>query len=431
LQKETLATKMKNKKTILYLTAVEDAVNKAVIRSQVLRLLARFQKISDENFLMLSFIPFRFYFNIKSPFKSFLAYKKKRKEIKKEYQTSQVSIVFFPFLFPFRRKYFHMRIFHLVVFLSQTLPLLLFFLIKEKVYFIHARSYPACLISYLCGKLLNIKYLFDMRGFFPDEGVIYESYTHNSTSYLRWKKIEKTLINNAYCVFIESEPFKKYVESIFPHPNIALIPCYVDDEIFKFDQQRKDELRKELNLNGKFVIVYSGTIGGWHDPAVQADYFLKIKEQITNSHFLILTFEQKNNLIHSTLKEKGIAPDDYSLLNPESIEVAKYLNMGDVGLLTIGDLPTAKKAVSVKFGEYLASGLPVVCTPFVSGAAQLIREYKCGIVVDLEDKSSFEQAINLIKNYTEIQNNGFELVKAYLSVKINAQRFLEIYRRKK
>ncbi|MCH7513275.1 MAG: hypothetical protein IH947_04930 [Bacteroidetes bacterium] len=418
---------MKNKKTILYLTAVEDAVNKAVIRSQVLRLLAQFQKNSDENFLMLSFIPFRFYFNIKSPFKSFLAYKKKRKEIKKEYQTSQVSIVFFPFLFPFRRKYFHMRTFHLVAFLCQTFPLLLFFLIKENVVFIHARSYPACLISYLCGKLLNIKYLFDMRGFYPDEGVIYGSYTHNSNNYLRWKNIEKTLIKNAYCVFIESEPFKQYVENIFPHPNIALIPCYVDDAIFEFNQKRKDELRKEFNLNDKFVVVYSGTIGGWHDTTVQSDYFLKIKEQIPNSYFLILTFEQKNNLIHSTLKEKGIAPDDYSLLNPESFEVSKYLNMGDVGLLTIANLPTAKKAISVKFGEYLACGLPVACTPFVEGAAQLILKYKCGVVLDLQLQDSFEQMHHLIKNYTKIQNNGFKVVRDYLSVKKTAPKFLKIY----
>lgn len=190
----------------------------------------------------------------------------------------------------------------------------------------------------------------------------------------------------------------------------------------------KEELRREFKLNGKFVITYSGTIGGWHDPAVQSDYFLKIKKRVPNAHFLILTLEQKNNLIHSIMKEKGIAQNDYLLLNPEPSEVPKFLLMGDVGLLTIGNLPTAKKAVSIKFSEYLACGLPVLCTPFVEGAAQLIQKNDCGILVNLDREDTFEQIYNLIKNYTKIQDNGFNLVRNYLSVKKNAPKFLEIYK---
>lgn len=419
---------MKNQTPILYLTAVEDSVNKGVIRSQVFRLLARFNKISEVRVLFLALIPFRFYFNLDSPFKSFFAYKKKRKEIKNEYKTSNIDIVFFPFLFPFRRKYFHMKTLHLFVFLIQTIPLLLFYLIRENVYFIHARSYPACLISYLCGKILNIKYLFDMRGFYPDEGVLYGAYNNNSSHYIRWKKIEKKLIEEAYCVFIESQPFKEYVENIFHHQNIALIPCYVDDDIFQFDKDLKDELRKDFNLNGKFVVTYSGTIGGWHDPALQSDYFLKIRKCVPNAHFLILTFGQNNDLIHSIMEEKGIVENDYTLLNPQPSEVSKYLNLGDVGLLIIANLPVSKKFVTVKLGEYLACGLPVICTPFVVGAAQLIQNHDCGIVVDLQKEETFDQIDNLIKNYSKIQNNGFRLVRDHLSVKINASKFLEIYK---
>ena len=389
---EKFLIKKMSKKTILYLTAVEDAFNKAVIRSQVFRLLVRFQKISNIKILFLAFVPFRFYFKLNSPFKTFLVYRKKRKEIK-QYKTPNINIVFFPFIFPFRRKYFHMKALHLFVFLIQTIPLLLFYLLKENVFLIHARSYPASLISYLCSKLLNIKYIFEMRGFFPDEGVIYGAYTYNSSHYLRWKRMEKKLIQEAHSVIIESQPFKEYVENIYPHPNIALIPCYVDEDIFNFDKDSKDKLRKAFNLNGKFVVTYSGTIGGWHDPAVQCDYFLAIKKRVPNAHFLILTFKQNNNLIHSTMKEKGLVHSDYTLLNPEPSEVSKYLNMGDVGLLTIENLATARKAVSVKFGEYLACGLPVVCTPYVEGAAQLIKKHECGIVVDLDIENTFDQIL--------------------------------------
>jgi glycosyltransferase involved in cell wall biosynthesis len=128
------------------------------------------------------------------------------------------------------------------------------------------------------------------------------------------------------------------------------------------------------------------------------------------------------------LEKRGVNKDEYTLLNPETSDIPKFLLMGDVGLLTIADLPTARKAVSVKFGEYLATGLPVICTPFVAGAAQLIRDNGCGIVVDTKEASSFDQINWLLNNYKQIQNNGFKLVKEYLSVKINAGNFLEIYK---
>ncbi len=420
--------KTKTAATILYMTAIEDAVNKAVIRSQVFKLLARFDKISEIKFLFLAFIPFRFYFDLNDPIRTFFSYMKKRKEIKEEYKSNKVNIVFFPFFFPFRRKYFHMKAFHLYVFLAQTIPLLLFFLLKNNIVFIHARSYPACLISFLCGRLLSIKYLFDMRGFFPDEGVIYGAYTQDSTSYHRWKKIEKNLIKNAHCVFIESQPFKEYVENIYPHTNIVLIPCYVDEDTYRFNIQLREQLRREYSLSDKFVITYSGTIGGWHDPSYQSDFYLEIKKRVPNTHFLILTFKQKNDLIHSILSAKGFIPTDYSLLNPQSNEVPNYLLMGDAGLLVIADLPITKKFVSVKLGEYLACGLPVICTPFVEGASRLIKDNDCGIILDLDNENSLDQIDRLVKNYDRMQLNGFKLVNRHLSVKINAPKFIEIYR---
>jgi len=151
--------KQKKYKTILYLTAVEDAFNKAVIRSQVFRLFPRYQKVKGINVFFLAFVPFRFYFKPTNPIQTFCEYRNNRKKIRDEYNSKNIHIVFFPFFFPFKRKYFYMKTLHLFVFLVQTIPLLLFFLMRENVSLIHARSYPACLISYICGNFLKIKYL--------------------------------------------------------------------------------------------------------------------------------------------------------------------------------------------------------------------------------------------------------------------------------
>jgi len=68
-------------------------------------------------------------------------------------------------------------------------------------------------------------------------------------------------------------------------------------------------------------------------------------------------------------------------------------------------------------GEYLASGLPVICTPFVEGAAGLVWEYDCGLVVDPEGpEEPLKKEKDFLRRHTELRANGFKLAKGYLSV---------------
>ena len=133
-------------------------------------------------------------------------------------------------------------------------------------------------------------------------------------------------------------------------------------------------------------------------------------------------------MIIRALKAWSVPEEAVTLLSPADELIPRYLLMGDAGFLIIEDLPTARKAVSVKFGEYLACGLPVICTPFVEGAAGLVRDYDCGIVVNRADRESFKALDDLIRRHDTIRRNGFHLVQSYLSVQVNAGKFLAIYR---
>jgi glycosyltransferase involved in cell wall biosynthesis len=73
--------------------------------------------------------------------------------------------------------------------------------------------------------------------------------------------------------------------------------------------------------------------------------------------------------------------------------------------------------LSVKLGEYLASGLPVICTPFVEGAARLLDRYRCGMAVDPDDPSEpLEKEKEFLRNYETLRDNGFKLAREYLSL---------------
>lgn len=105
------------------------------------------------------------------------------------------------------------------------------------------------------------------------------------------------------------------------------------------------------------------------------------------------------------------------LVNPSSPEqLSQMLALGDAGLILERKASNTKICLSVKLGEYLAAGLPVICTPFVEGAARLIREYDCGLVVNPEAGEPLEKEKKFIEDHPRLRKNGFKLVDEVLSL---------------
>ena len=68
---------------------------------------------------------------------------------------------------------------------------------RYKIKVIHARSYPPALIAFFLKKFFRIKFIFDMRGFWPDERVDGNIWVKESTIYRLTKSLEKSFIQSA------------------------------------------------------------------------------------------------------------------------------------------------------------------------------------------------------------------------------------------
>jgi len=54
-----------------------------------------------------------------------------------------------------------------------------------------------------------------------------------------------------------------------------VVPCCTDLDRFRFQQSERDRVRAELSLQDRFVLVYSGSIGGWYLTDKTADFFCR------------------------------------------------------------------------------------------------------------------------------------------------------------
>jgi glycosyltransferase involved in cell wall biosynthesis len=109
-------------------------------------------------------------------------------------------------------------------------------------------------------------------------------------------------------------------------------------------------------------------------------------------------------------------------------EVLHILNQAAVGWLPERRTPNHEKAWSVKLGEYMAAGLPVVTTD-LGYCSRIVAKYDCGIVVDSDDDDDHLMALQyLIRNPLEARRMGSNGRQAILE-DLNSEMFaLELRR---
>ncbi|MBK7598954.1 MAG: glycosyltransferase [Acidobacteria bacterium] len=132
----------------------------------------------------------------------------------------------------------------------------------------HARGYVPAVMGALSKSITGAKLIFDIRGFMPEEYVDAGVWTENGLIFRLAKAAERWLLRKADGFVVLTEKAK---EILFPGSldrdsegrPIEVIPCCVDSGRFSpaetyFKLQRK----RDLGLEGRFVIAYVGALGG-------------------------------------------------------------------------------------------------------------------------------------------------------------------------
>jgi glycosyltransferase involved in cell wall biosynthesis len=409
--------------TVLVLTAIERAFYSATIEYQLIDpILKLAKKRPDTQFVFLALVPFTFYFIRGEKRRTFALFRKRRKELKERLRDKGIQIHFFPVLFPIRHKSFYLKWFEVPFFVRANLPVLLLYQIIFHPALIHARGFPASLLAYSVKKLKRTKFVFDMRDVYTLKGIEAGVFKREGTSFRMWCSIEKKMLNTADSIVVTSSPFKFYVEQRKPgNSNIWLVPNSVNRNRFSPNEGIREIVRKGFGINDRFVLLHSGTFSTQADIALAVHYFKKWKKHKADSFFLVLTPNKRNaEKISNALIEHQVLADDFKILTPEPEEVPDLLKAGDVGLHLEKKALATEFCIAVKDGEYLATGLPVICTPYLKGIAPLITQYNCGMVIDPEQDESFEGEKSFLKNYERCRENTKHIVDEVLSLNIAA-----------
>ena len=159
------------------------------------------------------------------------------------------------------------------------------------------KKYPEYEVFYITNP--PISYFFALHLKQPFSVLIYDIYpdalksisiTEDNFLYKFWSKMNKKIFLQAKCIFTLSDGMKDCLSQYIDASKIKVVPIWSHLDQFKPILKSNNLFVRKHNLEGKFVIMYSGNIGYTHNVSIILEM---AKRLILQSDIIFLNFSLK------------------------------------------------------------------------------------------------------------------------------------------
>lgn len=221
-------------------------------------------------------------------------------------------------------------------------------------------------------------YIFILYDLYPD--VIVKSNYLNGPNFLIyfWNKINKIAYDNAKNIIVLSDSMKEELINKFPSlkNKISIIPSWVDHNKIKPLPKNKNWFINKYNLARKFVVLYSGNQGRFHDLVTIIDT-AKILKLDSSIIFVFIGNGPQNKRIRDLISKLEL--NNCLLLPYQKLQHLSFsLSSADLAMVTLNKNAEGLIAPSKLYG-HLCVGTPIAAiTPNKSYLRKIIEKEECG-----------------------------------------------------
>lgn len=246
----------------------------------------------------------------------------------------------------------------------------------------------------------------------------------NTWARFTYKKAYKIVALDKYMAELINEKMSNGRKS----NKISVIEPWSHDEITSIEH-KENPFRAEHNLDGKFVIMYSGNFSICHpvDTLLNAAKDLKINNNLL---FLFIGGGVRLNEILNFKQEHRL--DNIIYLPYQNRDNIKYsLSAADLHIVSMGD-PYVGIVHPSKIYGILATGRPfVLLGPEKSAIGDMINEHKIGYQVDHGDTKKLMDIVQRVKSMDEdekitIHKKATELARTRYSCTHRTKKFIDL-----
>lgn len=298
--------------------------------------------------------------------------------------------------YPLRFKTGRLLLFKKLLNLFSAFFLLLRLKIKYRPELIIAFANVAASMSYVCSRILRIPLC--IFSFEPHSEFLAElgMWNRKGIKYRIMHSLEWKAGLNAKYVFTGTRYMVDHLKSLGARGVIKKLPTGIDSDFFQFDEKKRIEIRTDLGLRDRPVLIYPGKFGDLYIKEEMAELCSMLIKHRPDFFFIFLTGTDRATIIN-WFDQHGISPESILVKKVAYEEVPGYLSAADIGVVGIANFPSRKYCSPTKVGEYLMCGLPYIVQENTSEDDVVARKHEVGAVIRSFRKEDAEQSWNTIE----------------------------------
>jgi glycosyltransferase involved in cell wall biosynthesis len=284
---------------------------------------------------------------------------------------------------------------------------------KDDYDLIHTHE-EASSIGVICQKMTKIPHLYDMHSSLVQQ---MENFNFTRSKFIvRFFKFSETIsLKNATAVIVICRSLFDYAAGITAAAKLTLIENFMDDRPGVTNEEKFLHLRREINPDGKKIIMYTGTLETYQGIPLLLDSL-----RLLGDDFRLVVIGGKEDQVaklRSRILEMNLEKRVLVLGQKRSRDIPYYLHAASV-LVSPRILGTN---IPLKIYSYLASGVPVVATDLVTHTQSIGKDIA---IMAAAAPEPFAAAINLAAGPEGQAVAGRAL--AYCREHYTAERYVEL-----
>jgi glycosyltransferase involved in cell wall biosynthesis len=291
-------------------------------------------------------------------------------------------------------------------------------------------------------KKTGVKFIFDMRDFWPDSNKEIRRFDVDKKRldrevYSYFKKKEKEFIETADHIVSLTEAGKLVMQQwnteglVQLNVPVSVIPCCADFAVFdrsQLNEERFGMFRSLFEIKPTdFVINYLGSLGPTYMTDQMMDFFSVLLEKKPDAKFLIIA-NNDHQLAIAAAKRKNIDLSKIIVTKGAKEDVPYLIAMSHLSIFFV--IPTfAKQACSpTKLGELLAMNVPVISNSKIGDLDTILDPQKNNsITIKDFTHEEYDRALNVLLPAIERNSNHIRENSTYFSLTRGVELYNHIY----
>jgi glycosyltransferase involved in cell wall biosynthesis len=261
-----------------------------------------------------------------------------------------------------------------------TVHLFLLILFKYRNYRILYFTNPP--MSYFCSLIFRNRFSIVVFDLYPNALKLI-GIQNNNIIYKIWKKINTRVFSKARNIYVLSDKMKDLIQEYVQKDRITTVELWSSSNEFKPIPKEENSFLSKYNLQGKFLVMYSGNLGMGHNLKVLVKLANEFKSY-SDIHFLIIGDGiQKRQMIEMV---DEMLLENITFLPFQDVKILPYsLAAADISVVTMNP-DVANFSLPSKFFNAIAVGSPILAIGGKNSELEIIlNRFKVGLYLSEEN----------------------------------------------